>query len=577
MPTKKSKGSSDPSSTLHIYTRVSTVAQRDEGTSLQTQLELGKKKAQSLGFGYKHWDEGGKSSNHENIADRPVLNDLFQSIKHGDVKHIYVYDQSRLSRNDSVASGIRYECNKQGVTLYTKDGQFDLSNPQDKFLKQILDSLAEFDNAARAERTRLGKLNRAQTGFWHGGPPPFGFKLESKRLVLHKEEAKWVKRIFDEAIKGTSTIAIKKILDTKGMPPRRGGMWSLGSIQSLLKNTHYTGVYTFTDKKSGKTVSVSCPVIVDEVQWKAVQLARTREQGRTLQKNRTKKFYLLRDLMFCGHCGRPIQGRLKPTKNEALYYCPNKERQWVVNGGSKTPWERGTGCGMDRSLNIHDADKLIFDLVRQVHTDSSLLKEEVKNRVLKEQGVAVALSEGKVKELQLSIRRIKPQLAQAQDVLGTVEASYELGDINKSVYEAKVRTIKQKIEQLETSLNNQQLQLQGIASDRKWVDWLKAFGDEVKSLDSLEDEKRKTYIAGLVDRIEVRYLKDSNEHQLTVQFRLPVVNDGIRYKSAQDKAQGYRTVKGRKTTDVVIQKKDPRWRKAGDLATPLQNHSVTVE
>ena len=150
-----------PDTTLHIYTRVSTVAQRDEGTSLQTQLELGKKRAKQLGFSCKHWDEGGRSSHHEDIAERPTLNALFQSIKAGEVKHLYVYDQSRLSRKDSVASIFRYECVKQGVTLYTKDGQFDLSNPQDKFLKQILDGMSEFDNAIRSERTRLGKLNRA--------------------------------------------------------------------------------------------------------------------------------------------------------------------------------------------------------------------------------------------------------------------------------------------------------------------------------------------------------------------------------------------------------------------------------
>jgi len=137
--------------TLHIYTRVSTAAQRDDGTSLVTQLEQGKAKAKQLGLKVKHWDEGGRSSHHEELAARPTLAALYQAITSGEVKHLFVYDQSRLSRNDNVASIFRYECNKQGVTLYTKDGRFDLSNPQDKFLKQILDGLSEFDNAIRAE------------------------------------------------------------------------------------------------------------------------------------------------------------------------------------------------------------------------------------------------------------------------------------------------------------------------------------------------------------------------------------------------------------------------------------------
>ena len=66
----------------------------------------------------------------------------YQEIKNGGIKHLWVYDQSRLSRNDQVASIFRYECNKQGVTLYTKDGKFDLSSPQDKLLKQMLDAIS---------------------------------------------------------------------------------------------------------------------------------------------------------------------------------------------------------------------------------------------------------------------------------------------------------------------------------------------------------------------------------------------------------------------------------------------------
>ena len=98
------------SKTLHIYTRVSTEGQKADGTSLETQYEEGVKRAEQYEFAYRHWDEGGHSSNHEEISERPILNALFQAIKSGDVKHLFVYDQSRLSRNDLLASVFRYEC-----------------------------------------------------------------------------------------------------------------------------------------------------------------------------------------------------------------------------------------------------------------------------------------------------------------------------------------------------------------------------------------------------------------------------------------------------------------------------------
>ena len=41
---------------MHIYTRVSTTTQEEEGTSLETQKELGIKSAKKKGFDYRIWN-----------------------------------------------------------------------------------------------------------------------------------------------------------------------------------------------------------------------------------------------------------------------------------------------------------------------------------------------------------------------------------------------------------------------------------------------------------------------------------------------------------------------------------------
>ena len=71
MDTKTQK--KDPSKTLHIYTRVSTFSQAEKGTSLESQRDLGIKKAKELRFNYEVWNEGGKSSHHDDIQGRPEL------------------------------------------------------------------------------------------------------------------------------------------------------------------------------------------------------------------------------------------------------------------------------------------------------------------------------------------------------------------------------------------------------------------------------------------------------------------------------------------------------------------------
>ena len=69
--------------TLHCYCRVSSRIQSDEGTSIETQHEVGKLKATALGMKVKFWNEGAASSDHEEIEKRPVLSSLVTAIADG--------------------------------------------------------------------------------------------------------------------------------------------------------------------------------------------------------------------------------------------------------------------------------------------------------------------------------------------------------------------------------------------------------------------------------------------------------------------------------------------------------------
>jgi DNA invertase Pin-like site-specific DNA recombinase len=558
--TKKTKLGNNPSTTLHIYTRVSTVVQADKGTSLDSQLELGKKKAKELKFSVEHWNEGGKSSHHDDIQGRPKLYELFQAIKAGEVKHLWVYDQSRLSRNDQVASILRYEFNKQGVTLYTKDGQFDLSSPSDKLLKQMLDAVAEFENSVRAERSRIGKLMKVKAGYWHGGPPPFGYQITNTRLVENKVESKWVKYIFKQALKGTSTAAIKKELDSNGVIARRGGLWTLGSINSLITNTHYLGRYVYTDGVSGEQVEVSCPKIVDEVTWNSINLERKLRASRKDQQNATiKNFYLLRDFMVCGHCGRKMAGRIKPTKSEYMYYCPNKERVWAKEGESTTHYQRGTGCGFERAMNIQLTDKVVFDTVVKLHSNSSILKEEVKKRVYAEHGIKTTVATAEeMKDFERQLRRFESLFKNIQESIGNLEANRVLKRMDDKAYKTALARMNDEADRLKTEITNLRLKLRGEAEKKQWVYWVDHFGVEMEQKKNLTDEQRQLYLKGLIEKIEAKFNPKTRDHELEIHFQHPIVGDGIKWKDPKKKTLGYKVLNGSKTTSLRVEKRDGR-------------------
>jgi len=179
--------------TLHCYLRVSSRVQLD-GVSIETQEEAGRDLADQNGFDVRVWREGAASASSEEINDRPVLMNLLGEVRNGTVKHIFVIDHSRLSRNTLHSQMCFKEFKKWGVTLHTKQGKTDAGNIEDEFMFNILGAVHSYENQQRGWKSRMGKVRRVKEGRWHGGPTPYGYaSSEDKRLVINEDEAKWVR------------------------------------------------------------------------------------------------------------------------------------------------------------------------------------------------------------------------------------------------------------------------------------------------------------------------------------------------------------------------------------------------
>lgn len=536
--------------TLHIYTRVSTAVQADEGMSLDIQRDLGIKRAKELGFDYVVWNEGGRSSNHEGVGKRPVLSQVYSKIKAGEIKHFFVYDQSRLSRNDEVSSLFRIECNRNGVTLYTRDGKYDLSNNTDQFMKKIMDAVAELDNAQRAERTRLGKLARIKQGRWMGGPPPFGYAVENHMLVVNPEEAKWVVRIFEEYANKTTSIDIKMMLDSNGVQPRRGGTaWALGSIQALMRNTHYIGFWDYTDKRSGEQVRVPCERILSSELWTKVEQTKRVYLSRISGGNAVKHFYMLRGVLRCAHCGTLLSGLFRPEVDNGLYYCPKKERVWGKQPPTKEEkWKRGRVCKMTRSLNINETDELVWNTVMDVVAKSKLLKEDIKKQTFAQFGSA-GLTSDQIAGHKHRIKTLTKQLKKYDEALVMLETNRILEQVTEKQYpQIRANITAQKVE-TESEIDRLQGEIDGVARDKRWVNWLERFQKRLREHKKLNPEQRKAFLEGMLVDIGVE-LVDPNTHVLTINFELPVVEDDIDYVDPKDKSKGYSVKDGKRSLSI---------------------------
>jgi DNA invertase Pin-like site-specific DNA recombinase len=516
---------------LHIYTRVSTEAQEEKGTSLDSQKALGIEAAKKLNLQHTVWNEGGASSFYEDFSNRPVLLDLLRKIEAGEVQHLWVYNNDRLSRNEFTAQTIRAALRKHNVILYTKDGTFNLNNPQDNFMKTILDGVAALDNAMRTDRTRMGKLNKVKQGYWMGGPPPFGYRIEEKRLALHSEESVWVGKIFQWYSEGKSIQQIKSELQKKGVKTNRGSnTWSLGSINKILQNTHPLGTYSYTDAKTDETVECTCPPIVNKSLWNACQAQRKKILERKGQNNRTRRFYLLRNLLYCGHCGSPMAARTKESKQENLYYCPRREKDWKKVPPEKAQkWVRSHGCSMTRSLNIPMTDRFVWSTVVADLFKSNYIQKAVQEFLLKDN--INRDPQVNIKRHQNILQRLRKEKARLIDDIAAVETAKILGQQDKVIVDKVSKNLRQilletdgKIEQAEFHMAAmQQKSMWHTTAARMVVNTRSTATIDVASIVDIKERKRR--LEKMLEKIVVFYHKEKNEHELKFHFKIPLLQE----------------------------------------------------
>lgn len=540
---------------LHIYIRVSTVAQ-EAATSIETQQELGMAQAKALGCDYQIWNEGGQSSSGDDLSNRPVLLGLLEEIEKGSVSRLFVFNTDRLSRNEETWSFIRLKLVKNNVALYTHSGNFSLDNPLDKLMLTLMSGISAYDNTIRAERSRLGKLKKVKQGGWLGGPPPFGYSLEDSKLVENKEESKWVNYIFQAYSSNKTPREIRQHLLKHGVKTRRGNlMWSLGSIEKLLTNTHYGGYHYVTDSKTKEQFRVECPQIVPSSLVLAVEESRkSRTRQTRVSESQQKNFYLLKEFMFCAQCGSRYSGRLFPEQYRAVYYCPKMERNYASTKG-----ESNKKCENRRYLKIQETDNLVWNTVVEVLSKSHLFKEEIKKQVKGEDNSGELLSRSdQINDLKKKNKQLQKEIEDITKTLVNLETDNILKRRNASELQAIIQNVEAERTRLQAVKEQNALQIHILESKSKWLDWFSKFGEKIEKMQGFSETEKQLFLRGVVEKISVSTL-DKQAHEVQIKFKIPYVNDTFQWKNPRAKGQGYILGEGTKevSVDLDSQKKTP--------------------
>jgi site-specific DNA recombinase len=155
-----------------LYCRVSTEEQASSGFSLRQQLEVLRRYCKDHDI--EVVGEFQDTSSGANL-DRPGLDALRDRISLGGVELVLCQDRDRISREPAHVYILREELLEYGTTLRSLNDRGD-DSPEGALHDGILDQLAKFERAKTAERTRRGRMRKAQEGKIVGtGKAPYGF------------------------------------------------------------------------------------------------------------------------------------------------------------------------------------------------------------------------------------------------------------------------------------------------------------------------------------------------------------------------------------------------------------------
>ncbi len=318
-----------------IYCRVSTAEQSERGYSLEAQAQDCRRLATELGLqvvaAFQDVESGAE-------WDLPGLNALLDGAGRGEFGVVLCYDPDRLARRMAKQLVIEEELGKSGTTLrYVTLRLGDTA--EDRLLKNVRASIAEYEREKIALRTSRGRRAKAERGLVVGaGVPPYGYRYthdgEGRVIGLEPEpeSADVVRRIFRE-LATVSANALCARLNDAGVPTYFGAKagWATSTIRGIIENPAYLGTAAYgrrdTRKRlrdSGKWITIPVPPLVDRATWDAAHdgLQRRRQQRPALNQE-TEAAWPLRGLLNCERCG----GALACTWSNGYRYYVCLRRQ----------------------------------------------------------------------------------------------------------------------------------------------------------------------------------------------------------------------------------------------------------
>jgi site-specific DNA recombinase len=482
-----------------FYGRNSSDEQAERGT-IQAQVDFGRKyfDLHEIKDYEMFLDEG--VSGTKALEDRSDSARMLELVKAGKIRAVYVYRLDRLARSVKHVLNTYDLLEEYGVRLVSMTESFDTGTPTGKFFMTLLASIAALERETILERTQMGKDRNAKQGHWVAGAPPFGYRITDHKLEIYEPEAETVRLIFKLYREGMSTVEIPKLLNannkptpatSKGTKNKSSGKWHAGHISIILRSEVYAGKYIYLkrSRKNKETIEVESPIIIEPSVFQETQKLIIENSDKA--RGNKGRFYLLRGLIYCGHCGRALVGSSGDSKSGRVYYrCSG-----TIDQG------QGKRCD-SKLIRATDVENAIWEDIKELFNHPEQF----------EQYIDMALEENKKSEsLDGELAEVENNIQSKHDARSRILSLVSRNIISDHEAESELKNLADDISALEErreflfgKQNENKLTETEILNTKIIFDILQ------KHQDTLTDEEKAQIINGIVKRIEVFTVTDEN-------------------------------------------------------------------
>lgn len=365
-----------------VYARQSV--ERADSISIETQIDRCKSRltAGELADCRVYTDRGFSGKN----TARPAFQSLLSDIEAGQIGKIVVYKLDRVSRSVHDFTGLCELLGAKNVAfLSCEDGLTLDETPAGAAMAQIMMVFAQFERETIVRRVTDNYYERAKSGMYLGGRPPFGF-VKGQTAVLGKKTACFapdpdtaplVRALFERYLDPDASLGtlMRWLNDELRLPTGRGGAWSTVQLGRLLRNPAYAradalvyrylrqkgaqmndpvqayagerGCYLYAPRE-GRTKSKFADLngafvslaphrgLVEADIWLRAQ--QKLDQNRALKNTGRGAHSFLSGIMKCAHCGYAVTVVNKPAPHREHYInCGGRKKGAAICPGRSRP------------------------------------------------------------------------------------------------------------------------------------------------------------------------------------------------------------------------------------------------